>query len=141
MIDHALPTRRRKATAHAPSHIVLVKRAYDAPSRSDGQRVLVDRIWPRGVHRDRLALDDWQKDVAPSTALRQWFNHDPARWSAFIARYRAELASPPAREALASLEAYARQGTLTLVYAARDEKHNNAVVLRELITERLASGR
>jgi uncharacterized protein YeaO (DUF488 family) len=117
---------------------VCIKRAYAAPAREDGRRVLVDRMWPRGVKRDELALDDWLKDAAPSDGLRQWFGHDPDRWPEFTARYRDELATPPASEALAGLVRCARQGRLTLVYAARDETHNNAVALRDLILERLS---
>ena len=121
-------------------HRVRIKRAYDAPSRDDGQRVLVDRMWPRGVTRERLALDDWRKEVAPSDGLRRWFNHDPARWPEFVARYRDELDGSPAGEALSELVRRARQGALTLIYAARDETHNNAVALRDIIVQRLSHG-
>ena len=117
---------------------VCVKRAYEAPAREDGRRVLADRMWPRGVKRDELGLDDWLKDLAPSNELRRWFGHDPDRWPEFTARYRDELAKPPASEALAQLVRYARQGRLTLIYAARDETHNNAVALRDLILEQLS---
>src|SRR5262249_44385699 len=103
---------RRKASC------VRIKRAYADPSGDDGRRVLVDRMWPRGVARDRLALDDWLKEAAPSNDLRRWFNHDPARWRDFVARYREELKGPPASEAVAELVRCARQGPLTLVYAA-----------------------
>lgn len=132
-------TARRKAAMNARS--VRIKRAYAAPSRRDGRRVLVDRIWPRGITRDELKLDVWLKDVTPSGDLRRWFNHDPARWVQFVARYRAELAKPPAKEALEELLHFARQRTLTLVYAASDETHNNAVALSEIIAQRLASDR
>lgn len=135
MMDHAPSARRRKAATRTLSPTVRAKRAYAAPSSDDGQRILVDRIWPRGVRRDQLALDDWLKDVAPSNDLRRWFNHDPERWPEFVVRYRAELAKPPASEALASLKACARRGALTLVYAARDEKHNNAIALRDILAE------
>ena len=106
-----------------------VKRAYEPASRDDGTRVLVDRIWPRGLTKSKAAIDRWMKDVAPSTALRQWFGHDPARWTEFRRRYRAELASRP--DLLKELRAIARGGRLTLVYSARDERHNQAVALRE----------
>lgn len=132
-------TARRKATAHP--HSVRIKRAYAAPARGDGRRVLVDRIWPRGISRDELKLDAWLKDVAPSDDLRRWFGHDPARWPHFVTRYRAELAKSPAKEALAELIRFARERALTLVYGAKDETHNNAVALHELITQRLASYR
>jgi uncharacterized protein YeaO (DUF488 family) len=120
---------------------VRIKRAYADPSRDDDQRVLVDRIWPRGMTRDRLALDDWLKDVAPSNELRRWFNHDPARWQEFVARYREELKRPPASEALAELVRRARLGPLTLVYAATDETYNNAVALRDLIAQHALQGK
>jgi uncharacterized protein YeaO (DUF488 family) len=100
--------------------------------------VLVDRIWPRGVTREKLALDDWLKEAAPSDGLRRWFNHDPARWPEFTARYRDELKTTPAREAVAELARCARQGPLTLVYAASDETHNNAVALRDVILQHLS---
>jgi uncharacterized protein YeaO (DUF488 family) len=138
MADHRAPsTARRKSMANTCS--VRIKRAYAAPSRGDGRRVLVDRIWPRGISRNELKLDAWLKDVAPSDDLRRWFNHDPARWPQFVARYRAELAESPAKEALAELVRFAQQRTLTLVYGARDETHNNAVALNEIITRRLAN--
>jgi uncharacterized protein YeaO (DUF488 family) len=120
---------------------VCIKRAYVPPAKEDGCRVLVDRLWPRGVARKSLALDEWQKDVAPSTDLRRWFNHDPARWDEFKARYRAELAKSPAREALSALVQLARRGKLTLIYAARDENHNEATVLRDVILRRLREKR
>jgi uncharacterized protein YeaO (DUF488 family) len=123
--------------ARKPNRI-QIKRAYDAPARGDGQRVLVDRIWPRGVARERLALDAWLKDAAPSDGLRQWFNHDPGRWREFVARYKEELKRPPANEALAELARCVQRGPVTLVYAARDEVHNNAVALRDLIVQRQA---
>jgi uncharacterized protein YeaO (DUF488 family) len=141
MKDQASPIRRRKIANATSSDGVRIKRAYAAPSRSDGRRILVDRIWPRGLNRNSLALEAWLKDVAPSSDLRRWFNHDPARWQEFVSRYHAELAKTPAREAFAELTNHAQQGVLTLVYAARDEAHNNAVVLREAILERLASGK
>jgi uncharacterized protein YeaO (DUF488 family) len=126
-------------TANKP-HRINTKRAYEAPSPEDGRRVLVDRMWPRGVMRETLALDDWLKEVAPSDRLRRWFNHDPARWPEFVARYGEELETPPAREALDQLARRAREEPLTLVYAARDEAHNNAVALRDVIVRHLAHG-
>lgn len=106
-----------------------MKRAYEPASRDDGTRVLVDRVWPRGLTKAKAAIDQWMKDVAPSTELRQWFGHDPERWTEFRRRYRAELARRP--DLLKELRAIARDGRLTLVYSARDEQHNQAVVLRE----------
>lgn len=111
---------------------IRIKRAYEAHSEGDGERILVDRIWPRGLRKADAHIDLWLKDVAPSTPLRQWFGHDPARWEEFRHRYRAELARNP--EPVAQLRTRARDGTLTLVYSARDEQHNQAVVLRELLT-------
>lgn len=110
---------------------VQLKRAYDSPSAHDGLRILVDRIWPRGVRKAQARIDLWLKDIAPSTALRQWFGHDPARWSEFRRRYRAELKRQP--EAVAQLRALARKGRITLVFGARDERHNQAVVLKDLL--------
>jgi len=113
---------------------VRISRAYDPPGRGDGARVLVDRLWPRGVAKQALALDAWAKDVAPSTRLRQWFGHDPARWAEFRARYFAELDASPA--AVDALLARARRGALTLVYAARDPEHNHALALAEYLRAR-----
>ncbi len=112
---------------------IRLKRAYDAPLRTDGHRVLVDRLWPRGRSKAELALDDWCKDVAPSDALRKWFGHDPSRWTEFQRRYRAEL-----REKTALLDdLLARtKPRLTLVYSAADEDHNQAVLLRRRLLER-----
>ena len=121
-------------------HRIRVKRAYEAPSRDDGRRVLVDRLWPRGVKREALALDDWLKEASPSEPLRRWFNHDPDRWPEFTARYREELEKAPARDAVDRLVRSAREGPLTLVYAAKDEAHNNAVALRDVIERRLSHG-
>lgn len=134
MGDAQVPARRRRA---ARSQRIHIKRAYVEPAPGDGRRVLVDRIWPRGVSRSALALDAWLKDAAPSDALRRWFNHDRARWPQFVARYRRELDKPPASEALAELIRRAQQGTLTLIYAAHDETHNNAVVLSAVIAKQL----
>jgi uncharacterized protein YeaO (DUF488 family) len=117
---------------------VRIKRAYAAPAPEDGRRVLIDRMWPRGVTRAALGLDEWLKDVAPSESLRRWFKHDPDRWAEFTARYRDELTRPPASAAMAELVRQAREGRLTLVYAARDETHNNAVALRDAIVQRLS---
>ncbi len=110
---------------------VQLKRIYEPPQKSDGYRVLVDRVWPRGMTKDKAALDLWAKDVAPSTDLRKWFGHDPAKWTEFQARYRAELKDrlPALRELIAK----AGHGPLTLLYGAKDEEHNQAVVLHEFM--------
>jgi len=113
---------------------VQLKRAYDPPSPRDGTRILVDRLWPRGISKAKARVDLWLKDVAPSTVLRQWFGHDPARWSEFRRRYRAELRRQP--DALAQLRALARRGRVTLVFGARDERRNQAVVLKDLLADR-----
>lgn len=112
---------------------IRIRRAYDDPACGDGYRVLVDRVWPRGRSRQQLALDAWAKDLAPSTALRQWFGHRPERWDAFRARYFTELAATSARAQLRALRTAAGHGPLTLVYGARDTMHNQAVVLREAL--------
>src|SRR5579884_4408858 len=112
-----------------------LKRAYDAPSHGDGARYLIDRLWPRGVKKDALKIEGWVKDVAPSDALRKWFNHDPEKWDEFQRRYFAELNKKP--EALTPLEESAKPGkTITLVYGARDTEHNNAVALRSYLLKK-----
>ncbi|HEV3091072.1 MAG TPA: DUF488 domain-containing protein [Candidatus Cybelea sp.] len=112
---------------------IEIKRAYDPVARGDGLRVLVDRLWPRGVKKENLKLNAWAKDLAPSTQLRQWFAHDPEKWSEFRKRYRAELSATGARDAIAGLLAQAKgKKTITLIYAAKDTRHNEAVVLRNL---------
>ena len=119
-----------KAAQVPPDH-VRIKRAYEPPAPDDGTRVLIDRLWPRGIKKDDLAIDQWNKELAPSTALRQWFGHEPALWEEFGQRYAAEL--KPHAEAMAALRTLARKGTVTLVYGAHDEAHNNAVALRTLL--------
>jgi len=113
---------------------VRVKRVYDAPAHADGMRVLVDRVWPRGLSKEKAGIDHWLKEVAPSTALRRWFGHDPARWAEFRRRYRAELEQNSA--ALEGLRSVTRGKRATLVYGARDEQHNQAIVLAEILDER-----
>jgi len=121
-----------------------VKRAYEAASPDDGCRVLVDRLWPRGVSRSKAQIELWAKQAAPSRELRVWFAHEPGRWAEFKKRYFAELRGAHADE-LARIKRRARRGTVTLVYAAKDERHNNAVALREYLsrrgTARRAAGR
>jgi uncharacterized protein YeaO (DUF488 family) len=108
-----------------------VKRVYEPADSSDGYRVLIDRIWPRGVSKEEARLDEWARELAPSSELRRWFAHDPARSDEFRTRYRRELSAQ--EEKLRELRRRGRSGTLTLVYAARDTEHNNAVVLAELL--------
>jgi uncharacterized protein YeaO (DUF488 family) len=112
---------------------VALKRAYDEPAASDGTRVLVERLWPRGLSKERAHIDFWLKDVAPSTELRQWFHHDPQKFPEFRRRYQAELQAEAAQEALTKLRDIAKQGQLTLVFAAHDAAYSNAVVLRDLL--------
>jgi uncharacterized protein YeaO (DUF488 family) len=120
--------------------VVRLKRIYDAPSRSDGERVLIDRLWPRGVTHEDAHVDEWARDLAPSTELRRWFGHDPSRFDEFRRRYRLELEAQETK--LAELRRRARRGTLTLVYSARDTEHNDAVVLAEVLKrDRQASRR
>jgi uncharacterized protein YeaO (DUF488 family) len=111
--------------------MVKIKRVYDPETSDDGKRVLIDRLWPRGIKKEELRVDEWLKEVAPSNELRRWFAHDPAKWGEFKKRYHRELnEKAPLVEALSR---QAKQGTLTLLYSAKDEEHNNAVALRELI--------
>jgi len=116
---------------------IRTKRAYEPADESDGYRVLIDRLWPRGVSRERAELDEWIKELAPSGELRQWFGHDPARFDEFRRRYADELRSQ--RPLLTALRRRARLGTLTLVYSARDTEHNDAVVLAEVLRRGLPS--
>ena len=118
---------------------VRLKRAYDAAAPADGSRVLIDRLWPRGISRARAQLDGWEKDLAPSAELRQWFGHDPDRFEEFHRRYIDELRHQ--RPRLAALRRRARDGTLTLVYSAHDSEHNDAVVLAEVLRRGLPAPR
>jgi len=118
---------------------VGLKRAYEPPAFSDGMRVLVDRLWPRGLTREQLTVDFWIKDAAPSDALRRWYGHNPRRWESFAAKYRAELAQRT--DLLRLLDELRRRGRITLLYGARDTARNNAVVLREVLEERSCAGR
>lgn len=111
------------------NNMIAIKRAYETPAKSDGVRILVDRLWPRGVLKAKLKLDAWEKELAPSTKLRQWFGHDPKRWSEFKKRYKVELHAH--RDQLRLLKHRAHK--ITLVYAAKDTEHNHAVVLREVL--------
>jgi len=112
---------------------IRTKRAYDSPEAGDGYRVLIDRLWPRGVKRDALRLDEWAGELSPSDELRRWFGHDPERFGEFRARYREELAAHG--DKVDELRNRAREGAVTIVYAARDREHSNAAVLAELLRE------
>jgi uncharacterized protein YeaO (DUF488 family) len=121
-------------SSRIPAGNVKLKRAYERASRTDGTRVLIDRLWPRGVRKADAAIDRWAKELAPSTALRQWFGHDPARWQEFRRRYAEELSEHTAE--VSQLRALARNAPITLVFSARDEAHNDAVVLKDLLLGR-----
>ena len=123
-VDSSRPTR-------APQLNLRVKRIYDPPEPSDGYRLLVDRLWPRGVSRERAALDAWMKEIAPSTELRRWFGHEPSRWQEFKRRYGLELDTNP--ELVAEIQALIRNQQVTLLYSARDRDHNQAVALVEYL--------
>lgn len=116
-----------------------VKRVYDQRTGDEGARVLVDRVWPRGVRKEEAGFDEWLREIAPSTELRQWFAHDPARWDGFVEKYFVELESH--RELVAGLVARAKKGRLTLLFGARDREHNNAVALKRYLEERLSEER
>lgn len=111
--------------------MVKTKRIYEAASRDDGKRILIDRLWPRGIKKEDARIDEWLKDVAPSNELRKWFSHDPAKWQEFKKRYTAELKNKS--ELIERLKAEAKKGTITLLFASKEERYNNAVVLKELI--------
>ena len=115
--------------------MIQLKRVYEPPDSHDGRRFLVERLWPRGMKKESLAMDGWLKDAAPSDALRKWFGHDPAKWEEFQRRYAGELENNPA--ALISLLDAARQGTITLLYSSHDLEHNNALVLKSFLDKRL----
>ncbi len=112
--------------------IIALKRAYEAPDASDGTRILVERLWPRGLTKEKAAIDHWVKAVSPSPALRRWYGHQPELWPEFQQRYRAELDANP--EAVAALQALCAEGPVTFVYAARDEERNSATVLKAYLT-------
>lgn len=114
--------------------MIQIKRAYDQSSKTDGQRILVERLWPRGVTKEKADLDLWLKELAPSPQLRKWFGHDPKRWEQFQQKYRKELKDHPDEVEL--LRRKAKQGRVTLVYAAKDEEHNGALVLKDYLDQK-----
>jgi uncharacterized protein YeaO (DUF488 family) len=122
-----------------PASHLRLKRAYEPAEPGDGVRILVDRLWPRGVSKEEASLDDWEKAIAPSSELRQWFGHDQPRWAEFQRRYRVELRQH--RQELDRIRTLARTQTVTLVYSAHDEEHNDAVVLRDVLLEEASSPR
>ena len=117
---------------------IRIARDYDKGGLEDGARILVDRLWPRGLSKNDLDLDDWIKDIAPSAELRKWFDHDPGKWAGFQKRYRAELADNP--EAAERLMTWCRKGGVTLLYGTKDREHNQAVVLRDYLAQHLSGG-
>ncbi|MGA7874229.1 MAG: DUF488 family protein [Desulfoferrobacter sp.] len=118
--------------------MIKLQRAYDSPTKEDGERYLVDRLWPRGVTKDKAHLTDWLKDLAPSDDLRKWFGHDPERWGEFKRRYKLELHAEAKEKLISQLAQKARTGTVTLIYAAKNTEHNNAIVIKEMIEQQLA---
>ena len=114
--------------SHSDEHL-QIKRAYAKAERTDGARILIDRLWPRGLSKANVKLTLWLKEIAPTTELREWFGHDPERWQEFKVRYQKELSGNP--EAVAELAEYLRQGKVTLIYGAKDEEHNHALVLAQ----------
>lgn len=119
--------------------MIQIKRVYEPAAESDGKRFLVERLWPRGIKKEALQMSAWLKDVAPSHELRQWFNHDPAKWKEFQNRYRAELNDKP--EAWQPLLAAVKTGAVTLLFSAHDLEHNNALVLKACLEEQLKHGK
>ena len=111
---------------------IKLKRVYDKPTKEDGRRILVDRLWPRGLTKEKAKVDVWLKEIAPTAELRKWFNHDPEKWNEFIKKYKQELHGNT--EQVAILKEYMKQGVVTLVYGARDEVHNEALVIKELFS-------
>ena len=114
--------------------MIKLKRIYESPKPSpgDGKRILIDRLWPRGLRKDEVVVDEWLKDLAPSTSLRKWFGHDPARWDDFRARHRRELMEKS--DLLAKIRDDGRKGNVTILYAAKDTEHNNAIVVKEMVS-------
>lgn len=132
----------KKNSAESSAHMVRVRRIYDEAQTSDGTRILVDRVWPRGVSKDKAELDDWIKDVAPSTELRRWYSHDPEKFDEFARRFREELKSDEAEQALDELRKLAQKGTLTLLTAAKRDEISQATVLAEILNDgKKTSGR
>ena len=116
-----------------PADVPRLKRVYEPLASSDGRRILVDRVWPRGLSKEEAHVDEWLRDLAPSTALRKWFGHDPVRWQKFRQRYRGELAAPEQRARLERIRELSRHEPVTLLYGEEDREHNQAVVLTELL--------
>jgi uncharacterized protein YeaO (DUF488 family) len=114
--------------------MIKLKRAYEPASKDDGERILVERLWPRGLTKEKAKIDLWMKEIAPSPELRKWFGHDPEKWPEFRRRYKSELEQQP--ELVKELRAKGRSGTVTFVYAAKDEQHNSALLLKEFVEKK-----
>lgn len=117
--------------------MIKIKRVYDEVEKSDGYRVLVDRLWPRGIKREELVFDEWAQELSPSSKLRKEFSHEKKNWKNFIFRFKKELSSPTAQDKLKELAKKARKRNVTLIFAAKDEEHNNAVVLKDMIEKEI----
>ncbi len=117
--------------------MIIIKRVYDPPSRRDGKRILIDRLWPRGLRKEDARIDAWVREVSPSTELRLWYGHDPAKWGEFKTRYFAELRGE--QEAVEGIVSAARRSTVTLLYSSREERYNNAVALKGYLEARLSA--
>ena len=115
--------------------MIQIKRVYDEPSARDGMRILVDRVWPRGISKERARIVQWRKDLSPSNSLRKWFGHDPTKWAGFRERYRKELTESGEIDALRELAKRSRHDAITLIYSAAEEQHNQAVALKEFLDE------
>ncbi len=115
--------------------MVKIKRVYDPPASLDGKRILIDRLWPRGLHKEGARIDAWMKEIAPSTELRKWFNHDPEKWNEFRRRFFAELDA--GQESVDSIIAAARKGTVTLLFGSKEMRYNNAVALKQYLDSRM----
>ncbi len=113
--------------------MLKIKRIYDPPSASDGKRILIDRLWPRGLSKDKARIDEWMKEIAPSDELRKWFGHDPEKWQEFRKRYKYELRGK--NELILKLKLASKKGTVTLLFSAKDENSNNAAVLKEVLEQ------
>ncbi len=118
--------------------MLKIKRVYDQPSRDDGKRILIDRLWPRGLRKEEAHIDEWETDVSPSTGLRKWFNHDPGKWGEFRRRFFAEL--DKAQESVDNIIAAAQKDTVTLLFGSKEERYNNAVALKEYLDSRMQAG-
>ena len=126
--------RSRPISSRISADHIRLKRAYEPPASDDGIRILIDRLWPRGVKKSDAAIDEWMKEIAPSTKLRKWFSHDPERWQEFRRRYQTEIRHHP--DEFERLRTLAQRGRITLVFSAHDEAYNDAVVLKDLLLER-----